>query len=262
MAARISGVAEPRRPTPRTPGEAPIGGLDGEGPTWLQIRRALARPIVSGQWPPGTKLPAEIELARHFGASRMTVNKAIQNLVAQRLVRRTPKVGTIVAQCPQERPVFEIWDIADLVEQMGGGYSFRLLEREPASAAAQLEEIGVAPRTAVLWIRCLHLSHGKPFQLEERLVNVEAAPGILRQKLDKSGPGAWLLAHVPWTDAQHRITAQAAPKSIAKLLGVPPGTACLVVERRTWNRSTPVTLARLWHAGSQHSLVGHFSPGH
>jgi len=33
-----------------------------------------------------------------------------------------------------------------------------------------------------------------------------------------------------------------------------------VVERRTWNSSTPVTYARLWNPGVTHTLIGHFQP--
>ncbi|MDB6013461.1 MAG: hypothetical protein JWL65_5711, partial [Gammaproteobacteria bacterium] len=32
-----------------------IAALDGNGPIWQQIRRVLARPILSGEWPPGTR---------------------------------------------------------------------------------------------------------------------------------------------------------------------------------------------------------------
>jgi GntR family histidine utilization transcriptional repressor len=74
------------------------------------------------------------------------------------------------------------------------------------------------------------------------------------------GPGLWLLGHVPWTDAEHKISAREAPPDIAGHLGTKPGAACLVVDRRTWNDGTPVTYARLWHYGARHSLVGHFEP--
>ena len=34
--------------------------LDGEGPLWLQIRRAIAQAILSGEWTAGTRIPAEL----------------------------------------------------------------------------------------------------------------------------------------------------------------------------------------------------------
>ena len=238
-----------------------IGKLDGAGPIWQQIRRVLAQPILRGDWPPGTRMPAELELTERFGASRMTVNKAVQSLASEGLVERRRKVGTVVAVRAQERPVFEIWDIADLVTRSGGVYSYKLLSCEHLKRDPERRELlGVSPRTPTLSMTCLHLCDGEPYQLEERLVNIDAAPGITCRPLDESGPGPWLVTHVPWTDAEHKISAQEAPASVASHLKLRALAACLVVDRRTWNEAVPVTYARLWHPGGQHALVGHFQP--
>lgn len=235
--------------------------LDGRGPIWQQIRRALAEPILGGQWPPGTRIPPELELTESYGASRMTVGKAIQSLAADGLVQRRRKIGTVVAERALERPVFEIWDVADLIARTGSTYSYRLLEcRKLAQDAERRELLGVTSRTPVLWMRCLHLCDSKPYQLEERLINMDSAPGITCRPLDSEGPGRWLLAHVPWTDAEHKIWAREAPTEIASALEIRTRAACLVVDRRTWNHSVPVTYARLWHPGASHNLVGHFEP--
>jgi GntR family transcriptional regulator, histidine utilization repressor len=238
-----------------------IAALDGDGPVWQQIRRVLARPILSGEWAPGTRIPPELTLTKRFRTSRMTVGKAIQSLAKEGFVERKRKTGTVVADRAQERPVFEIWDVADLVAQAGGTYSYKLLECMKLKQDPEKRELlGVSRRTPTLWMLCLHLSDGKPFQLEERLINIDAAPGITCRPLESVGPGLWLLGNVPWTDAEHKISAREAPADIAKHLGVKAGAACLVVDRRTWNRGTPVTYARLWHFGTGHSLVGHFEP--
>lgn len=235
--------------------------LDGKGPIWQQIRRALANPIVSGAWPPGTRIPTEAALTRSFRASRMTVGRAIQSLAGEGLVKRRRGIGTIVAESALERPVFEIWDIADIIARRGGTYQYRLLEcRKLAHDPERRELLGVSSRTPVLWIRCIHLCDEKPFQLEERLINFDAVPEVTCHSLAAQGPGRWLLGHVSWTDAEHKISAREAPEEIAGLLQHPPEAACLVVERRTWNHGAPVTYARLWHPGSSHHLVGHFRP--
>ncbi|RAK58458.1 GntR family transcriptional regulator [Phenylobacterium hankyongense] len=235
--------------------------LDGSGPVWLQIRRALAQPILNGKWRPGARIPAELDLKEHFQTSRMTVNKAIQSLAAEGLLQRRRKIGTVVSERAQERPVFEIWNTADVVARAGAEYGYRLLEREVVKddqdKAALLD---VSRSTRLLWLRCVHMSDGRPFQLEERLVNVDAAPGITCHPLETVPPGPWLLAHVPWTQAEHTIMAREAGEAEADALAVPLGSACLVVERRTWNGDVPVTLARLWHPGAQHRLVGRFEP--
>jgi GntR family histidine utilization transcriptional repressor len=248
------------------PRKAPLpalASLDGEGPVWQQIRRVLARPIVTGEWPPGTRIPAELDLTKRFNTSRMTVGKAVQSLAKEGFVERKRKLGTVVADRAHERPVFEIWDVADLVTKNGGTYGYKLLECIKLKQDPERRELlGVSGRTATLWMLCLHMSDGEAFQLEERLINIDAAPGITCRPLETVGPGLWLLGHVPWTDAEHKISAREAPEGIAGHLGKQPGAACLVVERRTWNNGTPVTYARLWHCGANHSLVGHFEPAY
>src|SRR5262249_983358 len=153
-----------------------IGALDGAGPVWQQIRRALARPIVTGEWPPGTRIPAELDLTKRFRTSRMTVGKAVQSLATEGFVERKRKLGTVVADRAHERPVFEIWDVADLVTKNGGTYGYRLLECMKLQHDPERRELlGVSGRTPTLWMLCLHSSNGAPFQLEERLINIDAA---------------------------------------------------------------------------------------
>ena len=235
--------------------------LDGHGPIWLQIRRAIAQPILTGAWRPGDRVPSEMELTEHFRTARMTVGRAIQSLASEGLVQRRRKVGTVVSERAQERPVFEIWDTADLVARTGASYGYRLLDHVLlAGEEDERARLGVSRETPLLRIRCLHLANERPFQLEERLINLDAAPGITAQPLETVAPSPWLLAHVPWTQAEHAISACEADKTTAELLQTPVGSACLLVERKTWNGEVPVTFARLWHAGPQHRLTGRFEP--
>lgn len=238
-----------------------IPPLDGQGPLWLQIRRSMAMAILTGEWPAGTRVPTEVFLTDYYTTSRMTVNKAVQSLAGEGLVERRPKLGTVVTARARERPVFEIWDAADTVRRSGGRYDYRLIECAMlADTFPVRSEIAVENGTPVIRILCLHLADGVPFQLEERLINVDAAPEITSQPLDDVSPGQWLLANVPWTEARHTVSARGATPMIAKHLALDEGDACLVVERRTWNGPVPVTLGRFWYAGDNHSLEGQFRP--
>ncbi len=238
-----------------------IPALDGEGPLWLQVRRAIALAILDGRWPAGTQVPPEQRLTEHYATSRMTVHKAIRSLAAEGLVARRPKLGTLVTPRATERPVFEIWDAADAVHRAGGHYGYRLIEAETLPAGAPGHgELGVDEDAPVLRLLALHLADDRPFQLEERLINVAAAPRITRQPLETVSPGQWLLAHVPWPEARHSVTARGADAVVARHLELEPGEACLVVERRTWNGPVPVTLGRFWYPGGDHSLEGRFRP--
>jgi GntR family histidine utilization transcriptional repressor len=253
--------ARPRPALRRGPRRLAVPALDGRGPVWEQIRRALAAPIVRGEWPPGTHLPGEIALTEAFGVARMTVSRAIQSLANEGLVSRRRKLGTVVAERAQEYPVFEVWDTAERIARSGAEYGYQLLScRELADDPERRALLGVPPRTPVFWMRALHLADGQPFQLEERLINVEAAPGVTCQPLEDQAPGRWLLANVPWTGVEHKVTAREATRTIAGELRVPTRTACLVVDHRVWNADTPVSYAQFWQSGTAHALVGHYVP--
>jgi GntR family transcriptional regulator, arabinose operon transcriptional repressor len=68
-----------------------------EGPKYRAIFETLHQEILSGRYKPGGRLPSEAELVRRFGASRMTVLKAIKELQALDLVNRRVGSGTYVA---------------------------------------------------------------------------------------------------------------------------------------------------------------------
>ncbi len=234
--------------------------LDGAGAVYQQIRRAVARPILRGEWLPGARIPSEHELMEMFGASRMTINKALSSLADDGLIVRRRRLGSFVADRPPERAVMEIWDIGAEVARGGQDYRFELLERRRFAADQAVGDLfGVAVGTQVIELVGRHYADGVPIQIERRLISLEAAPRAERVDFSATAPGRWLLDHVPWTDAEHQIRAVNADRKTAKLLGVGERTACLLVERRTWADRMPITWVELLSPGASRQLVGRFS---
>jgi len=79
-------------------------------PKYQQVYSALRRDIQSGRLARGDRLPSEADLVRLFGASRITVGRAVRDLQAAGLVERRAGAGTFVK-----------------VPQASGGLSFGLL---------------------------------------------------------------------------------------------------------------------------------------
>ena len=236
----------------------PVPDLDGDGPLWQQIRRAIERPILTGDWPPGSPVPSELQLMTRYGTARMTVNRALRSLADQGLVERRRKRGTVVGSLAPERPVFEIWDIAAEIERAGATYRLDLLERAVLDAGDSRGAALGEGAGQLLWLVCRHSADGEPMQVEERLISLATAPQAIDADFAVESPGRWLLQYVAWTEAEHVIAAEPAPRAVADRLGIRRGGACLVVERRTWNRTAPVTFVRLWHPGDRRRLVGRF----
>jgi DNA-binding LacI/PurR family transcriptional regulator len=65
-------------------------------PKYQKVYSALWRDIQSGRLRPGDRLPSEAELERKFGASRITVGRAVRDLQSAGLVERRAGSGTYV----------------------------------------------------------------------------------------------------------------------------------------------------------------------
>jgi GntR family transcriptional regulator of arabinose operon len=74
------------------------GTISAGPPKYQQVCRALQREIRSGRWKEGERLPSEAELVRRFGASRITVGRAVRDLQYAGLVERRAGSGTYVAR--------------------------------------------------------------------------------------------------------------------------------------------------------------------
>lgn len=228
-------------------------------PLHERIRREIEAAILSGALRPGARLPTEHELMQQHGCARMTVNKALSALVAAGLVDRRKRAGSFVARPKVHSMVLDVPDLEQEVMQRGQRYRFDLLGREVNRAdPGRAEEVQLAGGGDLLLLEGVHFADDVPLACEARLISLSAVPEIAGQSFDGASPGAWLLRHVPWTEAETRIAAVSADVAIAARLTLPLGTACLFVERRTWRGDEGITLVRQHFVGSAYDLIARF----
>lgn len=191
----------------------------------------------------------------------MTVNKAIAQLVRAGLMARKRRAGTFVLRPGARSAVLEIRDIKSEIEALGHVHSHTILHRKARRATgADAGILGVALATPLLGLTTLHRANGKPFCYETRTINLDAVPSANEADFNLDTPGSWLVHHVPWTDAEHRIRAAETAPPVSAALGIASGAASLVVERRTWLRGQPVTHVVFTYPAEGHELVARFSP--
>ena len=226
-----------------------------------RIRAEIEGKILSGEWPPGHRVPFEHELMADYGCSRMTVNKVLSGLAAAGLIERRRRAGSFVRRPQFQSAVLQIHDIKSEVSARGQTYAYQLLsQRRRKANAGDRELLSVGPDVGILALRCRHLADGRPFALEERLINLTAIPAGEAIDFRAEPPGTWLLGHVPWTEAEHHISAMEADAEMARRLEVAEGSACLLVRRRTWRSGETVTAVRLIFPGPAYHLVARFTP--
>lgn len=244
--------------------DAGIQAVSGvtDAPMHQRIRAEIEARIRSGAWPPGHRVPFETELMSQYGCARMTVSKAMTALVEAGLIVRRKRAGSFVARPKVHAPVLNIPDIQAEVEARGEIYAFRLLARAVRGAdGASPDEVALAAGGKLLALDGVHDAGGRPFALERRLVSLKAAPEIEAADFAAITPGAWLLEHVAWSEAESRISAVNADAEDARLLALDEGAACLVVDRRTWREGRGVTRVRQIFPGEAYDLVARFGPG-
>ncbi len=66
-------------------------GVNGE-----EVRREVLRRILNGSWQPGERLPSCRQIADELGSNANTVNRELQRLATEGLVRSEPRRGTYV----------------------------------------------------------------------------------------------------------------------------------------------------------------------
>ena len=72
--------------------------LDDDRPIWLQLSQQLARRIVTGTYPPGSRLPSVRELAAEAGVNPNTMQRALAQLEQDGLAKADRTAGRLVTR--------------------------------------------------------------------------------------------------------------------------------------------------------------------
>jgi GntR family histidine utilization transcriptional repressor len=223
-----------------------------------RIKGDIEARIASGEWRPGFRIPFEHELVAQYGCARATVGSALTALGRAGMIERRRKAGSFVAHPQIHAAVLDIPDIGAAIAMRTGSYRFEGILPETASMMSQTAGFGAGiPLRAVSGI---HHGGDGPFACESRLINLDAVPEARDADFAKHPPGTWLLDHVAWSEARHRISAVGADPDVARMLDVPHHTPCLLVERWTWRTGVPITYARQIFRGDRYDLTATFSP--
>lgn len=222
------------------------------GNSWQAIRAEVLRRIRARDWPPGSLIPNEADLAAEFGCARTTVSRALREIAATGLIERRRKAGTRVAIAPSRRATFDIPVLRVEIEARGARYGYALIAQgfdmpPPAVRAGMALPEGAR----LLHLSALHLADGAPLVHEDRWIDPDVAPGILTVDLARESANAWLVANMPYTDGSLSLFARAADAELAARLGCAEGAALFCMERLTWIGDKAIT----------HVLLS-YAPGH
>ncbi len=226
-------------------------------PAFQAIKDHVLHQIHQGTWREGDAIPGEEALAREFGVSRMTVNRALRELSAEQVLERVQGSGTFVAQQKFLATLVELRNIADEIKARGHRHSseLQLLARARASDALA-HQMGLAPRATVFHSVILHFENNEPLQLEDRYVNPHVAPDYLKQDFTHFTPNAHLMQVAPLQGVDFEIEADTPTDTVRQLLRMPEGEFCLVLRRTTHSMGQVASVAAMWHPAKRYRFTG------
>jgi GntR family transcriptional regulator len=199
-------------------------------PRYRTIAADLSRRIESQEFPPGSLLPSEADLASQFGVTRMTVRQALAGLAAQGVIERRHGHGTVVAPLRLQRQVQRPVGLAEELRARGLTPTSVVLSfdeiRPPPDAR---NDLWIGPRGTVYRLRRLRYADGVLIGLQESLVPSKLAPGLADVDFTTESLSRVLRERHGLAGASADLTIEAvsADRAVAAALDIPPGSPVL-----------------------------------
>ncbi len=217
------------------------------GPMYLRIAQEVRDRIATGTYRPGLALPSERDLMEQFAVSRVTIRRALKELVREALIESRQGSGYIVRTAlPLDQPLNHVTSFSEDCMARGLIPGSRLISRKIGRCKArESAHFGIAEGAEVLRVKRIRTGNGEPLLVEHATLPAAIAPewpwpeGSLYRAMEKDG-----LLPV-------RVHQQYAPvladKTLAERLGIDEGSPVMLVIRAGFARGdVPVEYSRCW----------------
>lgn len=238
---------------------------DGLEYRYEAVKRDLQYKITSNQLPEGTRIPSEQELINQYGVSRITVRRAISELVDDGLLVKKHGVGTFVSRRKHMRHVIGTNSFSMDIRAAGQTPRLEVLSIgygvPTAKAAATL---GLGENERVIVVDCLRFVNDEPVIIEKAnfpadcvqlfdrggsVADHGSISSFVRNRLNKDP------ANIGYV-----IELSHASRSEAQCLDIAPGAPVLVLEGAVYDSSRkPIYYSKQIMAGDRIKIVGHNS---
>ena len=215
-------------------------------PRYHQIYLLLRERLAAGEFSGGAALPGELELAREYRVSRVTMRAALNLLVQEKLILRHRGRGTFArtADAPPAGP--PLLGLLENLVSMGLKTSVRVLELGSVPASPDVAE-GLRIAAGDMVQRAVRVRSHRGGPVSHITTYVPLAVAKFRRRLLTDKPMLQLLEEsgVKVAGAEQTVSAKLADPQIAALLDVEVGAPLLAVTRVVYDRAgRPVQLLR------------------
>ena len=229
-----------------------------KAPVYLQIREAIYNKIISGEYKAGEKLPAEEKLAEEYGVSRMTVNKALMELVSREYLTRIQGSGTFVSKMRREGTKTRGMSFRDSLMKKGFKVDTIVLEKKMVTPNKEVAEIlNISITSRVMFLKRLRKVHENPIVVQESYLSSKVSEKLFN--LDYNQYSLYdSLKEICQTEivrAKDTVEAKAATGEVCDWLEAEEGFPVLVARRVAYDaENDPIELSNSIYRSDQYVL--------
>ena len=239
----------------------PLSGVSlTSGPLYKEVKLRLTRGLAAGEWKPGEAIPSESRLAERFAISIGTVRKAIDELVAERILVRQQGRGTFVATHTEDRTLFYFFHIVGKDGSRELPVTELLSFKKARATATEEERLALAKGAQVFRIHNLLKLSGRPVVFDEIAVPAERFPDLNEQTFGGREGTIYGLYQARYgitvTRISERLSAAQPPARAASLLALENGTPALAIRRVAYTYDdAPVEYRVSWVNTQRHEYL-------
>ena len=211
--------------------------ISGTIPKYRQLLEILRNQIISGEFQPGAQLPTEDVLIERYGISRGTVRKGIDQLEAEKLIRKEHGVGSFVlTEHPNAVPFY--FSDESLVQRFGKDrISFDDLTKEIIPASFDIaERLRITPGEPVIHIARRQLLDDEVVCYSVRYIPEVLCPSLMNMDLNDQPLHKVLvfISEIPLLHADMQIEARIVNEEEARLLRAEEKISVIAITRMTY----------------------------
>ena len=209
----------------------------GFQPLYKQVYDLLTARLVDGYWKPSQLLPSEMLLAEELGVSQGTVRKALNQMVAEKMLQRQQGKGTFVAEHTQESDLFRFFRLREPQGEMLIPETLVLSSTRRVASGDEIKKLNLDANTLVVELIRVRSIHNKPAIIEKVIQPLSVFPDI-DKNIDL--PNALYILYqekygITIMSVNDQVRAVEIPKAYAKHLDLPEGSPVLMIERSSVN---------------------------
>jgi len=232
-------------------------------PLWIQAADLIRGEIDKGVLKRGGRLTPERELCEQLGISRVTLRRALRQLVEEGVLSASHGRGWYITQAaPKKEWPNRLESFSETAARMGLRTHSTILRAESGPATLdEAEQLAIAPGTALFRLERVRFLGGVPTAVDLTLIPAGLVPGIEEVDFAEGSLYSTLArAGIEPARADSTIEAGKADERTAGLLQIPAGDPLLVMWQLAVSaQQEPLFVSTIQYAGERYRLRTSFT---